>query len=64
MSPIVGKDYTTNKIMNILNELIKDDSSEVRLNVTQSLTKVADVIGADLLSPVFLSILQNLIKDN
>jgi len=32
MAPLVGKDYTQQRIMPVINELLKDDNSEVRLN--------------------------------
>ena len=41
MAIIVGKDYTANKVMPILLELIKDENSEVKLNVCNGLIKVA-----------------------
>lgn len=63
MAPIVGKDYTLNKIMPILTELIKDENAEVRLNVTQNLSKVSQVAQTDLLVPSFLTILTNMTKD-
>ena len=31
-------------------ELLKDDNSEVKLNVVQGLVKIARVVGADLLN--------------
>ena len=42
---------------------MKDDSSEVRLNVAQNMSKLANVVGGDLLTPSMLSILTNLTKD-
>ena len=44
MSHIVGKDYTMSKVMPILTELLKDDNAEVRLNVTQNIIKLADIV--------------------
>jgi hypothetical protein len=63
MSHIVGKDYTITKILPILTDLLKDDNAEVRLNVTQNLIKLADVVSNDLLSPSFVTILTNITKD-
>jgi len=63
MSPIVGKYYSLTKVMPILTELLKDENSEVRLNVVQNLVKLADVIGQDLLSPSFCQILSGMTKD-
>ncbi len=63
MSHIVGKDYSLSKILPILTELLKDDNAEVRLNVIQNLIKLADVVHSDLLSPAFLTIQSNMMKD-
>ena len=41
MAGIIGKDYTASKILPILMELIKDENSEVKLNVCNGLIKVA-----------------------
>lgn len=41
MAGIIGKDYTASKIVPILMELIKDENSEVKLNVCNGLIKVA-----------------------
>lgn len=49
--------------MPILLELLKDDSSEVRLNVASNMIKIAKQTGPDLLSPSSLTILTNLTKD-
>lgn len=63
MAAIVGKDYTIQKVQVILMDLIKDDNSEVRLNVVQGMIKVAQVIGAEILNPAFLSTITNMTKD-
>lgn len=47
----------------ILNELLKDDNSEVKLNVVSGLVKIANVIGAELLNPSLLTTLANMTKD-
>jgi len=57
MSAIVGKDMSQQKILPILQDLLKDDSSEVRLNVAQNLGKLAGVVGADILSPALIVLL-------
>lgn len=44
MAGLLGKDYTLNKVLPILIELIKDESAEVRLNVIQNLYKIAEVV--------------------
>ena len=63
MAPIVGKDYSLSKIMPILETLLKDDSSEVRLNVSSNMAKLAGAVGPDLLTPSLLTIFTNLTKD-
>jgi len=60
---MVGKEYTVQKIMPILMELVKDENADVRLNVIQGLSKVADTVKADILSPQFLTTLTNMTKD-
>jgi serine/threonine-protein phosphatase 2A regulatory subunit A len=51
MADVIGKDYTSQKVVPILMELLKDDNSEVKLNVVKGLVKIAKVIGVELLSP-------------
>jgi serine/threonine-protein phosphatase 2A regulatory subunit A len=63
MASIVGKDYTANKVLPILLELIKDDNSEVKLNVCQGLIKVSQVMGPDILSAGFMTTLTNMTKE-
>lgn len=50
MAPLVGKDYASQRIMPIINELMKDDNSDVRLNCVQHLNKISDVLGTELTS--------------
>lgn len=47
MASYVGKDYTNSKIMPIMIDLIKDDNSEVKLNVVEGTLRLADVVGID-----------------
>ena len=63
MAAIIGKDYTQQKVIPILMELIKDENADVRLNVTTGLTKVAQVIGPEILNAQFLATLSNMTKD-
>ena len=63
MSHIIGKEYTTQKVIPILLELLKDENSEVKLNVVQGLVKIAEVIGTDLLNSNLLTTLSNMTKD-
>lgn len=41
MSPIIGVTHTSQKVFPILVDLLKDDSSEVKLKVVEGLTTVA-----------------------
>ena len=43
--------------------MIKDDNSDVRLNVAQNIGKLAAVTGEDILSPALIVLLQNATKD-
>lgn len=63
MADVIGKDYTSQKVVPILMELLKDDNSEVKLNVVKGLVKIAKVIGVELLSPQLLTTLSNMTKD-
>lgn len=64
MASIIGKEMTVSKIIPILMDLIKDDNSEVKLNVIGGLKKIAHVVNADtLLSPGNIVIISNLTKD-
>ena len=63
MAPIVGKDYSISRVVPILEALMKDDSSEVRFNVTSNMAKLGGVVGAELLTPGLLTIFTNLTKD-
>ena len=45
-------------------ELLKDDNSEVKLNVVTGLKKIAHVVGDELFSsPMLLTVLGNMTKD-
>ena len=63
MAPLVGKDYTLQKILPIINDLLKDDNSEVRLNSIQNLYKIIDILQMDMLTPAIMTILTSLLKD-
>jgi serine/threonine-protein phosphatase 2A regulatory subunit A len=63
MAHIIGKDYTNSKIVPILMDLLKDDNSEVKMNVCNGLQKVALVIGPDVLSPTFLTTVTTMTKE-
>jgi len=49
--------------MPILLELLKDDNSEVKLNVVNGLVKIANVIGQELLTSGLLTTLANMTRD-
>lgn len=63
MAKIIGKDATVVKVQPILMDLIKDENADVRLNVCSGMTKVSAIIGAEILTPAFLSTLTNMTKD-
>ena len=63
MAHIIGKDYTTSKILPILMDLLKDDNSEGKMNVCNGLQKVAHIIGPDVLSANFITTLTTLTKE-
>lgn len=50
MASIIGKEYTSQKVVPILMELLKDDSSDVKLKVVNGLVKIANVIGEEILT--------------
>lgn len=45
MAEVVGKPFTVQKIYPMLLDLLKDDSSEVKLKVVQGMQKIARVVG-------------------
>lgn len=63
MAPLVGKNYCISTVIPILLELMKDDSSEVRLNVAGNMVKLSSVVDSALLTPAFLQILTKMTKD-
>ena len=63
MANIIGKEYTTAKVIPILMELLKDDHHEVKNNVVRGLTKIANVVREDLLNTQLLTTLGNMTKD-
>lgn len=63
MAPLIGKNYCISTVMPILQELLKDDCSEVRLNVASNMHKLSAVVGAELLTPSLLTILTTMTKD-
>ena len=63
MAVLVGKNYCLSTVLPILTELLKDDNSEVRLNVATNMHKLAPVVGPELLSPALLALLTTMTKD-
>jgi len=63
MANIIGKEYTTKKVIPILMELLKDTNSQVKNNVVNGLVKIAQVVREDLLNPQLLSTLGEMTKD-
>ena len=63
MAVVIGKDTTNQKVVLILLELLKDDNSEVKLNVVGGLVKIAKVVGQEMLTSGLLTTLSNMCKD-
>lgn len=63
MAQIIGKETTQTKILPILLELLKDENSDVKLNVVSGLVKIANVVNLDLLTSQLLNSLSNMTKD-
>jgi hypothetical protein len=55
MASIIGKEYTNQKVIPILMDLLKDDNSEVKNNVVSGLVKIAHVVREDLLNQNLLT---------
>ena len=63
MAHIVGKNYCLSAVLPILQELLKDDNSEVRLNVASNMHKLGTTVGAELLSSALIATLTTMTKD-
>jgi serine/threonine-protein phosphatase 2A regulatory subunit A len=63
MASIIGKEYTNQKVVPILMDLLRDDNSEVKNNVVSGLVKIAHVVREDLLEANLLTQLANMTKD-
>lgn len=50
MAEIAGKPFTVQKIYPMLLELLKEDNSEVKLAVVQGMSKIARVVGSEILN--------------
>lgn len=53
MSEYIGKDYSSSKIVPILSELLKDENSEVKLNVVKGIEKIAVIVGMNVIQSIF-----------
>lgn len=60
----IGKSNTIEKIIPILEELIKDENSDVKLNVVNDIKKIANVVGDYLIGTQFLKDLVLITKEN
>jgi len=54
MAPLVGKEYTEQRIMAVIQELMKSDNQECRINCVTNLIKVAGVLGQQMVKPLFM----------
>ena len=64
MSKLIGREFTSTRLVPIMQELISSDNQEVKLHIISGLTTLGAVVGADILSPGILSSLQALARDS
>lgn len=64
MSKSIGREFTSTRLVPIIQELISSDNQEVKLHLIPGLITLASVVGADILTPGILSSLQALAKDS
>ena len=50
--------------MPVINELLKDESSDVRLSSISHLLKIVAILGLTIINPPFLTTLTTLTKDS
>ncbi|KAK4361978.1 hypothetical protein RND71_017219 [Anisodus tanguticus] len=60
LAPILGQDATIEHLLPVIHSLLKDNFSEVRLNIISKLDQINQVIGIDLLSQSLLSVIVEL----
>ena len=63
MSMALGKELTIQKLLHVLQELLKDENHEAKLNAVNSLLKVASVAGSETINGPVLIAMNNLTKD-
>lgn len=64
MAQIIGKEFTKQKLIPILLELLLEDNSEVKNNVIAGIVKVANVMGAEILNQQLLTTLTKMSMDS
>eukprot|EP01050_Picozoa_sp_SAG11_P032222 SAG11_NODE_10369_length_836_cov_1.533243_2_plen_171_part_01 len=63
MGPLLGRDVTVERLLPVYLQLLREDSSEVRLNVIGGLDVVSSVVGVDQLSQSLLPAVIELAED-
>jgi len=63
LAPVLGREATMDRVLAILLTLLRDSSSEVRLNVISRLEPVHAVVGVDLLSQSLLPAIVRFLYD-
>jgi serine/threonine-protein phosphatase 2A regulatory subunit A len=63
LAPILGKQETTDHLLPMLLQMLKDDFPDVRLNIISKLEQVNNVIGIELLSQSLLPAIVQLAED-
>ncbi|OMJ69527.1 hypothetical protein SteCoe_32720 [Stentor coeruleus] len=63
MASYVGKDTASSRLTPMVMSLINDENYEVKLSMIKGLHKLAEVIGAEIISPNLCGILSTLSKD-
>ena len=64
LSPLAGKDFTIETLLPIFLQQLRDDSTEVRLNIIGNLSSVDSVIGMEQLAESLLPAILELAGDN
>merc|ERR1719444_750766 len=63
LAPVFGKSETCSNLLSLFLMLLKDSTSDVRLNVISNLDTVNDVIGVNLLSQSLMPAVVELAED-
>lgn len=64
ISMSLGKEATIQKIVPIAQDLIKDENHDVKLNLINSIMKIASITGPEVLTGPILLGFYNLLKEN